>query len=106
MSEPCLVVVVDVAAADDDTALAFQQLLAERWATATTERMTRDAGGPASGGAATWTCTSHSIHKRLPPTLLQLLLPDAAGGNLGSRASVHDPGLGASQSSWTIGCRW
>ncbi|MDQ0935272.1 DUF6207 family protein [Streptomyces turgidiscabies] len=39
-------VVVDVAAADDDTALAFHQLLAERWATATAERTTRDAGEP------------------------------------------------------------
>lgn len=37
---------VDVAADDDDTALAFQQLLAERWATATAERTTRDAGEP------------------------------------------------------------
>ncbi|MFF4846189.1 DUF6207 family protein [Streptomyces collinus] len=38
--------VVDVAAADDATALAFQQLLAERWATATAETTTRDAGQP------------------------------------------------------------
>ncbi|GAA2931101.1 MULTISPECIES: DUF6207 family protein [Streptomyces] len=45
VSEPGLVV-VDVAAADDDTALAFQQLLAERWATATAETTTRDAGEP------------------------------------------------------------
>ncbi|MFD9400238.1 DUF6207 family protein [Streptomyces sp. NPDC060011] len=37
---------VDVAAADDATALAFQQLLAERWATATAERTTRDVGQP------------------------------------------------------------
>jgi hypothetical protein len=43
--EPCLVV-VDVAAADDATALAFQQLLADRWETATAEQTTRDAGGP------------------------------------------------------------
>jgi hypothetical protein len=40
VSEPGLLV-VDVAAA---TVLAFQRLLAERWATATAERMTRDAG--------------------------------------------------------------
>ncbi|MGW3650009.1 DUF6207 family protein [Streptomyces sp. NPDC000878] len=39
-------VVVDVAAADDATALAFQQLLAERWATATAEHTTRDACEP------------------------------------------------------------
>ncbi|MGY4928491.1 DUF6207 family protein [Streptomyces sp. 900105755] len=45
MSEPGLVV-VDVAAADEETALAFQQLLAHRWATATTQRTTRDAGEP------------------------------------------------------------
>lgn len=45
VSEPGLLV-VDVAAADAATALAFQQLLAERWATATAERTTRDAGEP------------------------------------------------------------
>jgi hypothetical protein len=45
VSEPGLIV-VDVAAADDATALAFQQLLAERWATATAEQTTRDAGHP------------------------------------------------------------
>ncbi|MFE1251206.1 DUF6207 family protein [Streptomyces sp. NPDC058735] len=45
VSEPGLVV-VDVSAADDAVALAFQQLLAERWATATAERTTRDAGEP------------------------------------------------------------
>ncbi|MFF4402570.1 DUF6207 family protein [Streptomyces sp. NPDC001480] len=45
MSEPGLVV-VDVAAADDATALAFQQLLADRWATATAEHTTRDVGEP------------------------------------------------------------
>jgi hypothetical protein len=45
VSRPGLVV-VDVAAADDTTALAFQQLLAERWATATAEHTTRDAGEP------------------------------------------------------------
>ncbi|NEA46887.1 DUF6207 family protein [Streptomyces sp. SID10815] len=45
VSEPGLVV-VDVAAADDATALAFQQLLADRWATATAEQTTRDAGQP------------------------------------------------------------
>ncbi|WP_318275537.1 DUF6207 family protein [Streptomyces pharetrae] len=39
-------VVVDVAAADDATALAFQQLLADRWAPATAETTTRDAGQP------------------------------------------------------------
>ncbi|WP_237693697.1 MULTISPECIES: DUF6207 family protein [unclassified Streptomyces] len=43
VSEPGGLVVVDVAAADDATALAFQQLLADRWATATAEHTTRDA---------------------------------------------------------------
>ncbi|CAM5316176.1 DUF6207 family protein [Streptomyces aurantiogriseus] len=45
VSEPGLVV-VDVAAADDATALAFQQLLADGWPTATAEHTTRDAGEP------------------------------------------------------------
>ncbi|MFF3736773.1 DUF6207 family protein [Streptomyces sp. NPDC002566] len=45
MSEPGLLV-VDVAATDDATALVFQQLLADRWATATAEQTTRDAGQP------------------------------------------------------------
>ncbi|MER7484271.1 DUF6207 family protein [Streptomyces sp. NPDC126510] len=45
LSEPGLVV-VDVVAADDATALAFQQLLADRRATATAERTTRDASQP------------------------------------------------------------
>ncbi|WP_354671362.1 DUF6207 family protein [Streptomyces sp. CSDS2] len=45
VSEPGLVV-VDVAVANDATALAFQQMLAGRWATATAERTTRDPGQP------------------------------------------------------------
>ncbi|MFJ9591050.1 DUF6207 family protein [Streptomyces acidicola] len=45
VSEPGLVV-VDIAAADDATALAFQQLLADQWATATAQHTTRDAGEP------------------------------------------------------------
>ncbi|MER7178536.1 DUF6207 family protein [Streptomyces hyaluromycini] len=45
VSEPGLVV-VDVAAADDATALAFQQLLADRWATSPAQYTTRDAGEP------------------------------------------------------------
>ncbi|MEU1273199.1 DUF6207 family protein [Streptomyces sp. NPDC005799] len=39
-------VVLDVAAADDATAPAFQHLLADRWATATAEHTIRDAGEP------------------------------------------------------------
>ena len=38
--------VADVAAADDATTLVFQQLLTDRWATATAEHTTRDAGEP------------------------------------------------------------
>ncbi|MFE9679541.1 DUF6207 family protein [Streptomyces sp. NPDC006259] len=45
VSEPGLIV-VDVAAANDDTVLSFQQLLADRWATATATSTTRDAGEP------------------------------------------------------------
>jgi hypothetical protein len=45
VSEPGLVV-VDVAAADDATALALQQLLADRWATSPAQHTTRDAGEP------------------------------------------------------------
>ncbi|MFJ1673139.1 DUF6207 family protein [Streptomyces bottropensis] len=45
VSRPGLVV-VDVAAADDATALAFQQLLADRWATSSAERTTHDVGQP------------------------------------------------------------
>ncbi|MGV9547848.1 DUF6207 family protein [Streptomyces ardesiacus] len=45
VSEPGLVV-VDVAAADDETAFAFQTELAARWATTGVERTARDAGQP------------------------------------------------------------
>ncbi|GHE24044.1 DUF6207 family protein [Streptomyces capillispiralis] len=45
LSRPGLVV-VDIAAADDETALAFQTALAARWATATTDHTTRDPGEP------------------------------------------------------------
>ncbi|MFF4138056.1 DUF6207 family protein [Streptomyces mirabilis] len=45
VSEPGLVV-VDVAAADDATALAFQQLLADRWTASPALHTTRDAGEP------------------------------------------------------------
>jgi hypothetical protein len=50
--------VVDVAAADDATALAFQQLLADRWATPMAQRMTRDVGQPGevvrAGSSGAW----------------------------------------------------
>ncbi|MFE6530999.1 DUF6207 family protein [Streptomyces rochei] len=45
VSEPGLVV-VDIAAADDETAFAFHTVLAARWATTSVERTTREAGQP------------------------------------------------------------
>jgi hypothetical protein len=45
VSEPGLVV-VDVAAADDETAFTFHTALAARWATTSVERTTREAGQP------------------------------------------------------------
>lgn len=45
VSQPGLIV-VDIAAADDQTALAFQEMLAARWATAPADRTTRDPGQP------------------------------------------------------------
>ncbi|MCX4564716.1 DUF6207 family protein [Streptomyces phaeochromogenes] len=43
VAEPGLAV-VEVIAADDDTALAVQELLATRWATATMDRTARESG--------------------------------------------------------------
>ncbi len=45
VSSPGLIV-VDVAAADDETAFAFHTELAARWATTSVERTTRDPGQP------------------------------------------------------------
>jgi hypothetical protein len=45
VAEPGLLV-VEIAAADDDTALAFQDAVATRWATATADRTTREPGHP------------------------------------------------------------
>ena len=45
VSEPGLVV-VDVAAADDQTAFAFQAALASMWTATAVERTTRDVGQP------------------------------------------------------------
>uniref|UniRef100_UPI003F490E80 DUF6207 family protein n=1 Tax=Streptomyces achromogenes TaxID=67255 RepID=UPI003F490E80 len=45
VSEPGLVV-VDIAAADEATAFAFQRMLSGRWATSTAQRTTRDPGQP------------------------------------------------------------
>ncbi len=45
VAEPGLLV-VEVAAADDATAFAFQAAIARRWATAAADRTTRDPGQP------------------------------------------------------------
>ncbi|MFE1444157.1 DUF6207 family protein [Streptomyces sp. NPDC058739] len=45
LAQPGLVV-VEIAAADDATAFAFQDQLAARWATAPAERTTRNPGEP------------------------------------------------------------
>ncbi|MFE0418380.1 DUF6207 family protein [Streptomyces tendae] len=45
VSEPGLVV-IDIAAADDETAFTFHTALAARWATTSVERTTRDPGQP------------------------------------------------------------
>ncbi|MEV7068585.1 DUF6207 family protein [Streptomyces collinus] len=45
MAQPGLAA-VEVAAADDQTALAIQQLLVGRWATAPADRTTREPGEP------------------------------------------------------------
>ncbi|MFJ4518928.1 DUF6207 family protein [Streptomyces sp. NPDC088816] len=37
---------VDVAAADEETAMAFQEAITARWATATADRTTREPGQP------------------------------------------------------------
>ncbi|MDL5198624.1 DUF6207 family protein [Streptomyces sp. ALI-76-A] len=59
VSEPGLLV-VDVAAAEDATALAFQQLLAHQWATVTAEQTTRDAGQPGVRLRCSLTCAGSS----------------------------------------------
>ncbi|MFJ3644459.1 DUF6207 family protein [Streptomyces murinus] len=45
VAEPGLLV-VDLAASDDDTAFAFQDAIAQRWATAPAEASTREPGEP------------------------------------------------------------
>jgi len=45
VAEPGLIV-VDAAATDEETALAFQEALANRWATAVADRTTRKPGEP------------------------------------------------------------
>ncbi|WP_226487564.1 DUF6207 family protein [Streptomyces parvulus] len=45
VSEPGLVI-LDIAAADDETAFTFHTALATRWATTSVERTTRDPGQP------------------------------------------------------------
>ncbi|MFD8656646.1 DUF6207 family protein [Streptomyces mirabilis] len=64
VTEPGLAV-VEVAAANDQTAFALQEVLATRWTTATADRTTRVPGEPAYGCAATWTC-DRSSHVEVP----------------------------------------
>ncbi|MEV0375732.1 DUF6207 family protein [Streptomyces sp. NPDC050636] len=45
VAEPGLVV-VEIAAADDETAFAFHEVIASRWATAAADRTPRDPGQP------------------------------------------------------------
>ncbi|MEU0414536.1 DUF6207 family protein [Streptomyces griseorubiginosus] len=54
--EQPVLAVADVAAADDPTALAVQELLAARCAIAPADRTTRAPGEPGVGRAASWTC--------------------------------------------------
>ncbi|MEU4469419.1 DUF6207 family protein [Streptomyces sp. NPDC024017] len=52
--------VVGIAACDDQTTFAVQELLAGRWATASVDGTTRAPGEPAYGCAAAWTCAKSS----------------------------------------------
>ncbi|MEU5314163.1 DUF6207 family protein [Streptomyces sp. NPDC021562] len=77
VSEPCLVVVdvaADVAAAVEEPALAFQQLFADRWATATAQQPTRPRAGrcggsvPGAGAAGPeWTGRSSGARRAARP---------------------------------------
>ncbi|MFJ8719675.1 DUF6207 family protein [Streptomyces violaceus] len=58
--------VVEVAAADDQTAFAIQEALAGRWATGSADRTTRAPGEPGDGCAATWTCARTSTPSPTP----------------------------------------
>jgi hypothetical protein len=55
VTEPGLAV-VEVAAADEQTAFVVQELLATQWAIAPADRITHEPGEPAYDCAATWTC--------------------------------------------------
>ncbi|MFG2357423.1 DUF6207 family protein [Streptomyces sp. NPDC048521] len=57
-------IVMDVAAADDQTALALQEAIAARWAAATAERTTGSLVSLEFGCAAVRTCVSHSTRMR------------------------------------------
>jgi hypothetical protein len=65
LSEPGLIV-VDIAAADDETAFAFHTELATRWATTSLERTTHEPGQPGVRCAATSTCASPSTRRATP----------------------------------------
>ncbi|MEV7003799.1 DUF6207 family protein [Streptomyces sp. NPDC093982] len=51
--------VVEIAACDDQTVFAVQELLAARWTIEPTDRMTRQPVSPVSGCALTWTYGRH-----------------------------------------------
>ncbi|WP_240436547.1 DUF6207 family protein [Streptomyces sporangiiformans] len=96
VAEPGLVI-VEVAAADDATAFAFQEAIAARWATATADRTTREAADPAYGCAVTWTCASKSTHQS-PPTCTAVM----------PRHRVDQPWMGkaaAWSGAWSSGLR-
>ncbi|WP_234314547.1 DUF6207 family protein [Streptomyces sp. NRRL F-5135] len=59
--------VVEVAAADDETALAVQKLLAARCAIAPADRTTREPGEPGVRRAASWTCARRPARSAAGP---------------------------------------
>lgn len=80
-SERHVLVVVAVAAADDATALAFQQLLADRWATSPAQHMTRDASEPGvrlrcTASRSAWPHWPKACHRQRSRTSVTNLRPD------------------------------
>ncbi|WP_235193081.1 DUF6207 family protein [Streptomyces viridochromogenes] len=60
---------VEIAACDEETAFAVQQLLAARCAIAPADRTTREPGEPGCGCAASWTCVRRPTSRcRVPST--------------------------------------
>ncbi|MFD4549473.1 DUF6207 family protein [Streptomyces sp. NPDC058466] len=68
VAEPGLAV-VSIAAADDATAFAIQDLLTERCAAAPADRTTRDPGEPASGCGSSSTYASAPTHSPIPSSV-------------------------------------